>query len=447
MKRPFTKVAPKPTLHTGVALVLVLWVLVILTVLIVALAQNTRLENAIRVTSGDRTVARWSARAGVYQAIGILKQDMNPTDSMYDNWYDNETECKDIQLFSGSCTVYADRFKLNNQSAYGIVDEASKLNLNTATRESLLMLPDTDEATVSALLDGRNNSKLSTMDKATRDTLNEAKSAAYFPEVTTFFTVREVGLLPAVNRKILYGEDTNANGVLENNENDGDLMQPPDNENGRLDRGLLSYVTVYSYEWNQDGRGRKRININTASLAALVTELELIPPHALWIIQNRGLKFKSIADLLVSDPAKEQPKLQEGEMDEAMELDLTTFRRIADRITVTDEQRIPGRININTAGTVVLHTLPGITEELAANIIDARTALPEGFSSVAELLLVPGITLDHFKNIAPLITVRSNVFTIHSCGRAERTGLKHYIEAVVDRSLPTPIVIYWKENY
>jgi len=55
--------------------------------------------------------------------------------------------------------------------------------------------------------------------------------------------------------EILYGEDTNLNGVLDPNENDGDVSLPTDNRDGRLDAGLLEYVTVYTRQPNTGSDG------------------------------------------------------------------------------------------------------------------------------------------------------------------------------------------------
>ena len=93
-------------------------------------------------------------------------------------------------------------------------------------------------------------------------------------------------------------------------------------------------------------------------------------------------------------------------------------------------------------------TLPGVDAPLAEDILAKRQSAdyPEGFTSVAEIMYVPGITVETFKQMAELITVRSNVFTIRSCGEAERTGMRHYVEAVVARTRSDLTVLYWKEN-
>ncbi|MBA7687564.1 hypothetical protein ES703_96028 [subsurface metagenome] len=65
-------------------------------------------------------------------------------------------------------------------------------------------------------------------------------------------TIRELLLVRGVTGRLLYGEDTNQNGQLDSNERDGDRSPPDDNEDGRLDKGLIEYLTCYSYDKNVD---------------------------------------------------------------------------------------------------------------------------------------------------------------------------------------------------
>ena len=48
----------------------------------------------------------------------------------------------------------------------------------------------------------------------------------------------------------VYRADANRNGLLDANENDADAAAPGDNRDGKLDRGLAPFVTVYSQEPN-----------------------------------------------------------------------------------------------------------------------------------------------------------------------------------------------------
>jgi competence protein ComEA len=63
-----------------------------------------------------------------------------------------------------------------------------------------------------------------------------------------------------------------------------------------------------------------------------------------------------------------------------------------------------GRVNINTASKEVLVTLPGIGESKADNILAYR-AEHGGFSSIEEIMEIPGIKEAVFSKIKELITV------------------------------------------
>ncbi len=443
----------------GLVLIVVLWVLVLLALLALTLAQNTRLDNAVRASGKDRLTARWLARAGVYQAMDKIAGDKGSTDYTHDDWYNNEDAFKDVELEQGHFSVYADRWESSSNATYGVSDEASKLNLNTASRRALLALPEMTEPLADAILDWRNSRhKPTTLNNL--DGADESTPLGIRLSGRRFETIRELALVDGMNAEILYAEDVNLNGHLETNENDGDAREPDDDKNDILKRGLLSYVTVYSFDRNQDEMGQPRINLNTVDATTLATELNLEEGHVNWILQRQERGFDSIADLLeettiqtdefVSDvkAARETAEGLASKKKVVKAPDWKTFRRIADRITVTDDAIIPGRININTAGREVLMTLPGIDATLAESILEKREGkdYPEGFTSVAEIMYAPGMTLDIFKQIAELITVRSNVFTIRSCGVAERTGMHHYVEAVVARTRSDLTVFYWKEN-
>jgi len=431
----------------GLVLVLVLWVLVVLAVLMVGLSQNTRLDNIVRMVAADRVTARWAARSGVYRAIGEVLNDTNLTDNMADSWYDNaglfnqagtnilNTETPSAATF----TVMADRPGILNRAVYGVVDEASKLNLRTVTVEQLAQLDKITAAQAQALLRWRDQNK---------DTGNG--QAGY-----SIATIRQLLAAGDVTAELLYGEDVNLNGMLDYNENDGPELPPNDNQDGILDRGLLAYITIYSYEYNQDGNKQPRININKAGQSELENKLHLIAPHALWIVEHRP--YTTIADLLdetitpgseaaaAAAPIAETSKAG-AEVVVSIRPDRNTFIAIADHITVTDREIIPGRININTASVMVLQTLAGMDKLLAQQIDRYRQNNPAGFDNIAKLLEIPDMTVPVFRQVAPYITVRSNVFTIRSWGLAPRSDLRHTVEAVIDRGNGNPSVLYWSEK-
>ena len=56
----------------------------------------------------------------------------------------------------------------------------------------------------------------------------------------------ELRLVYNMDMTTMTGEDANLNGILDPNENDGDVLPPTDNKDGELNPGIYEYLTVYS---------------------------------------------------------------------------------------------------------------------------------------------------------------------------------------------------------
>ena len=135
---------------------------------------------------------------------------------------------------------------------FGLVDEASKLNLNTAASTPLvasnqfIWLPRMTVDLTQAILDWVN-----TNGTGPTTTYYAMQQPAYQCKCEQFETVDELRLLYGADMDTLVGEDANRNGILDPSETD-------DNQNGMLDPGVLEYVTVYSREPNTNSDGRQR---------------------------------------------------------------------------------------------------------------------------------------------------------------------------------------------
>ena len=79
--------------------------------------------------------------------------------------------------------------------------------------------------------------------------------------------------VPGITEAMVYGEDANRNGLLDENENDGDATAPPDNADGLLDFGLGEFLTVSSRVANLQPDGSPKINLNGDSLSQLQADL------------------------------------------------------------------------------------------------------------------------------------------------------------------------------
>lgn len=86
-------------------------------------------------------------------------------------------------------------------------------------------------------------------------------------------TLDELLLIRGITPQVLFGEDANRNGLLDPNENDGQLTAPFDNGDGVLDRGWSAYLTVYSRELNLQPDRTNKIDVNSNTLSDVYDKL------------------------------------------------------------------------------------------------------------------------------------------------------------------------------
>ncbi len=315
----------------------------------------------------------------------------------------------------------------DSEPVFGVIDEASKLNLNTATRAMLEALPGITPDLVEAILSwrrrgadeegGAGGSSYSTMDP---------------PRVNKggpFETVDELRLLFGATLDVLLGEDTNRNGALDANENDAEQSAPRDDQNGQLFAGVLEYVTVYSRQPLQRPEGGRRINISTPQTRqGLFNSLarKLDPGRAQQIVARIGdARFESVADFMwASDMTQEEYALVHADF--------------------THEDRTStGLINVNTASETVLACIPGIGPENAATLVAYRQAHPDALTSFAWLREV--LSRGAVQRAGRYITDQSYQFTadVAAVGRFGRGYAR--ARTVFDLSTGTPRIIYHQD--
>jgi len=279
----------------------------------------------------DRQQARLTAESGLERAILLLRDQRVDME----NWYNNPDVFRRILVWApdriGGSENLADQEKVEGRQAwrfsvvgyevdgddakvrYGLTDEAGKLHLNTATNEQLFALFNqieiedvTPEQLVATFNDWRDADNDMSSSLGAESSYYMTLEPAYKAKNGPLDTVEELLMIKGFNGLILYGEDYNRNGYLDDNENDGpEGLFPPDDGDGILDRGLLSYVTVYSWDFNSANDNKIRVNINMfpfgdpEKLPEYITE-ELSAETIEFIAEarKRGYTFKSVGELV-----------------------------------------------------------------------------------------------------------------------------------------------------
>ena len=257
----------------GSVLIIVLWVAFGLVTLALYFANSMSFE--LRVS--DNRVAALEANQAIAGALRYASN-LLATASDEPGLPPDELSYESDAISIGDATVWFigrdSRQTLVDEPWFGLVDEAAKLNLNTATAEMLELLPGMTAEFAAAIVDWRDTDSEASTSGAEDETYLRL-NPAYRCKNAAFESVEELRLVYGADLRFLYGEDTNLNGVLDPNENDGDVTPPDDDRDGQLDGGLLEYVTVHSADGGLRSDGSARLNVNHTNQQELATLLQV----------------------------------------------------------------------------------------------------------------------------------------------------------------------------
>ena len=142
--------------QTGSAMVIAIFL--IFTISIFAMAASTMVSGEFFQSQNHKNSiqANFLARAGIEKAIQTLKHDSPDVDTLNDFWHNNSEFFKDVDLGNGSFSVSHED---GDQEIYGMIDEESKININTASQNTLKGLENLGAERVGMILKSRRNEK------------------------------------------------------------------------------------------------------------------------------------------------------------------------------------------------------------------------------------------------------------------------------------------------
>ena len=408
----------------GTILIVTIWVVLVLAGLALVFARSMRVAAIVSANHVASLEAECvAAGASEYAKAKLASSSEEKTTDLTDSEL-----YQAMQVGKGYFWLLRPDLEDDRQFNYGLTDESGKINLNSASEEMLLKLPGMTAELAASIIDWRDEDSEITPGGA-EDEYYLLLSEPYNCKNSPLETVDEILLIKGASEELLYGEDTNLNSILDDHENDGDLSDPPDNRNGRLDIGFYDYVTVYSVETNLDSEGNQRININDAgSREDLQSALqEIVKEDRALEIMNlvpTNPSFSNVLDFYFSTGLKAEE-----------------FSQIVDRLTTSDEESFPGLVNVNTAPKAVLLCLPELEESDVEALLSRRSS-DQGLDSIAWITEV----LDQEKAVAvgSYITTRSFQYSADILGIAGNGRAYKRYKAVFDMSQGSPRIVYWK---
>lgn len=357
-----------PLHQTGSVFILVLWICFGLVVLSLYFANSMSFElkaadNRLAATQANVAITG-AARYASYVITTLATNGVVPDRQLYCSEWVPVGEAS--FWFLGQ--AYEEQVRSEFIPAFGLVDESSKLNLNNATAFMLQGLPGMTVEFAAAIVDWHDdNSDLT--ESGAEDENYQRLDPPRRCKNAPFESVDELRLVYGATLEMLYGEDANRNGILDLNENDGDVSLPLDNADGKLDQGIVAYLTVHSRQLNTKPDGTARVNVRSGNRQALRELLEenLDSTRANEIIGQLGnTQFSNVLHFYAQS-----------------EMTVEEFAAIEDSITTFTQNVTPGLVNVNTASEIVLSCIPGIGEANAATMIAHRASNPTQLTSVA----------------------------------------------------------------
>jgi len=441
-----------PLRHTtpmrGAILIGVLWCLVLLSLLVTVMLKSSKLDLRVTKNHSDSIEAHYAALAGIERVKALLHQEAQAARTSGATWVtrlrDAPEELRDVPLGRGVFRIL--RAGRDGEGpggiVYGITDEESRFNLNTASAEDLKKVPGLTEPVAAAIADWIDDDHTLTPEGAERESYL-SRSPPYLPRNGPIESLLELLLVEGVRLDLVLG--------------------------------WSEWVTVHSAVRDVNARGKTRVSLQKATEAELAAVDGISSELARAIVAQRGRgRLESVVDLLeVTAPQRPnepppQPGVAEGasrggaELVEAVGAATAApgprggvsgqrlvseqlLQQIADEVTTAEKLELEGAVNVNTADWRVLACLPGVTETLARAIVDYRSS-SGSFANAAYLLNVPGMTREILKGLAPRVSTRSETFRILSEGYFSSTGARKRIEVIVRLGAYDFETLTWRED-
>ena len=429
-RRPFGRLG-NPSQSRGSVLIIVMWICLGLVALTLYFADSMNAELHAADNRVNEAAARQAIAGGTRYAAYVLTN--FATGGAVPVILNNQDYKAEALPVGDASFWFIGRDNDNSDTSsptepyFALVDEASKLNLNTATQAMLEALPGMTTDFAAAIVAWRStNAQTSGIADNSYTQLDPPRHVKGGP----FETVDELRLVYGSTLDLLFGEDPNRNGVLDANENDGEQSAPRDDQDGHLLAGITEYVTVYSRLPATSASGSRRLDIRTqqsrAQLRQRLTQRGITAQRATQILARAGNNtFTSVADFML-----------------ATQMTADEFVLVHTDLTATTNTTgaQTGLVNVNTASAAVLACIPGIGPDSAPAVVAYRLANPNSLTSFAWLTQV--LTPANLRAAGPYITDQTYQFSadIAAIGRNGRGYCREKV--VFDVTGTTPRIVY-----
>jgi type II secretory pathway component PulK len=382
----------------GTILIVTMFIVFTLASLVLVMGASMRVEGMAAANMTASLQASTVERGAEQYVVALLTEQKDTLSDLTEDYF------AAVQVGDGYFWIVRPDYGDDNLPVFGLTEENAKLNLNTASYESLMRLPNMTDDVASAIIDWRGASAGASSGSSSSSSGGQSAYYGSLPDPyhskqAPFESVEEMLLVQGASRQLLYGTgDAAPLGTASTGHSNTGSGTVSDLQTAN---GIYDLLTVYSSEKS----GGQQVNINDpnarSNLRDLLSKQLNDPSRADAIVSGlgRNSSFKDVFDFYLNST----PKLKPDE-----------FSAIYSSITAKPVTLAPiggngggatgggagggaggaaggaaaaaavkGRINVNTAPRDVLLTLPGLEDGDVDRLISQRQGAAAGDTSVA----------------------------------------------------------------
>jgi type II secretory pathway component PulK len=348
----------------GAILIVAILITVTLAGMVLVLCRRMSVEALASANDAAAVQAAAVERGGEQYVLGVLSDTTESPLSV------GEESFQAVPVGDGFFWVLRPDYDDPNLPQYGVVDECSKFDINSASYDSLMLLPGMTDEFASAIVDWRDEDDTISPGGAENE-YYLSQPQPYYCKNGPFETVEELLLVRGATPQLLYGDGTAPpiGSTPLSRAGSGTIMSDP-----QMARGLYDLLTVYSSQPNTAADGTRRVSLNDRNALANLLTQKLNGGRASDILNRLGRgRIVDVFDLYF------RGQMTRDELDQ-----------IADYVTSAQGTRVSGLININTAPRDVLLTIqdlaPGDVDKLISQRGSVGNSDPTSISWVADAL-------------------------------------------------------------
>lgn len=407
----------------GTILIVTLVLVFVLAALVITLAQWVRADAVVSANvaaAREATLVERGAEQYVLALLANAKANPNePVEALDESYF------MAVPIGEGYFWIVRPDYNDPLLPAFGLVDETSKIDLNTEGFERLMQLPGMTEQLAASIIDWRDADDESTQGYGAESSNYLGRSPGYTAKNAPFESVEELLLVEGMTRELLYGPaDQPPLGVNNSIAGSADFAT----EHWQR-RGWFDLFTVWSYVpmTAPDGRQRLDTDGDEDQLRELVTEI-IGGSRAEEINQrlddeNNIFQFAQEAGITPEELRQLEPYLIGGDLDDGP---------------------IRGRINVNYAPReVLLAADEDASPEVVDQAITTRKAQTETYPGTMAWMMaaMPQAIAQLDDDVTARGTHYSaDIVAVSGDGRAFRR-----VRIVVDTSTSEPTIVFRRD--